>query len=200
MSLLEVAEKFVVVGWRGWVGNTWLLCLTPMLVALELLWVALSCRRVLTIMSNYLPPCQVTFNYLQTTRATRKPSILFTNYIWFFGIGYFRDSEIPNKIKRFVCQSISQHVTFCLFDKQFLSHRKGGDKHFLLGGGGKYFMLEVVVPMMMLIMRWMWAKQTFLWAKRTFMWAKQASSPQELEFLGEVKMYNWSSMKKILNI
>ena len=25
---LEVAEKFVVVGWGGWVGNTWLLCLT----------------------------------------------------------------------------------------------------------------------------------------------------------------------------
>ena len=33
---LEVAEKFgVVVGGR--VGNTWLLCLTPTLVALELL-------------------------------------------------------------------------------------------------------------------------------------------------------------------
>ena len=38
---LEVAEKFVVVvgvggvGWGG-VGNTWLLCLTPTLVALEL--------------------------------------------------------------------------------------------------------------------------------------------------------------------
>ena len=38
---LEVAEKFVVVGWGGW--NTWLLCLTPTLVALELLWVELSC-------------------------------------------------------------------------------------------------------------------------------------------------------------
>ena len=34
---LEVAEKFVVVG-----GNTWLLCLTPTLVALELFWVELS--------------------------------------------------------------------------------------------------------------------------------------------------------------
>ena len=34
---LEVAEKFVVVGgWVGWVGYTWLLCLTPTLVALEL--------------------------------------------------------------------------------------------------------------------------------------------------------------------
>ena len=34
---LEVAEKFVVVGWGGGgVGNTWLLCLTPTLVALEL--------------------------------------------------------------------------------------------------------------------------------------------------------------------
>ena len=35
---LEVAEKFVVVGWGGVVvvGNTWLLCLTPTLVALEL--------------------------------------------------------------------------------------------------------------------------------------------------------------------
>ena len=35
---LEVAEKFVVVvgGVGGWVGNTWLICLTPTLVALEL--------------------------------------------------------------------------------------------------------------------------------------------------------------------
>ena len=34
---LEVAENFVVVGgWGGCVGNTWLLCLTPTLVALEL--------------------------------------------------------------------------------------------------------------------------------------------------------------------
>ena len=35
---LEVAGKFVVVGWWGGgvVGNTWLLCLTPTLVALEL--------------------------------------------------------------------------------------------------------------------------------------------------------------------
>ena len=32
---LEVAEKFVVVVGGG-VGNTWLLCLTPTLVALEL--------------------------------------------------------------------------------------------------------------------------------------------------------------------
>ena len=35
---LEVTEKFVVVvgGVGGWVGNIWLLCLTPTLVALEL--------------------------------------------------------------------------------------------------------------------------------------------------------------------
>ena len=32
---LKVAEKFVVGGGGGW--NTWLLCLTPLLVALELL-------------------------------------------------------------------------------------------------------------------------------------------------------------------
>ena len=45
-------EKFVVVGWV-----TWLLCLTPTLVALELLWVALSqiqLRWVLTIISSQL--------------------------------------------------------------------------------------------------------------------------------------------------
>ena len=37
VAVLEVAEKFVVVGWVGGVvGNTWLLCLTPTLVALEL--------------------------------------------------------------------------------------------------------------------------------------------------------------------
>ena len=42
LASLEVGEKFVVVGgwggvgWGGWVGNTWLLCLTPTLVALEL--------------------------------------------------------------------------------------------------------------------------------------------------------------------
>ena len=33
---LEVAEKFVGGGGGGGVGNTWLLCLTPTLVALEL--------------------------------------------------------------------------------------------------------------------------------------------------------------------
>ena len=35
---LEVAEKFEVAGGVGWVGGwiTWLLCLTPTLVALEL--------------------------------------------------------------------------------------------------------------------------------------------------------------------
>ena len=54
---LEVAEKFVVVvvGWVGW-WNTWLLCLTPMLVALELLCVELSgfeLRWGLTIFSTF---------------------------------------------------------------------------------------------------------------------------------------------------
>ena len=38
LAWLEVAEKFIVV---GWVSSKWLLCLTPMLVALELLWVEL---------------------------------------------------------------------------------------------------------------------------------------------------------------
>ena len=37
---LEAAEKFVVVWLGGW--NTWLLCLTTMLVALKLLLVELS--------------------------------------------------------------------------------------------------------------------------------------------------------------
>ena len=39
---LEVAEKFVVVGWVGGGWNTWLLCLTPTLVTLELLRVEMG--------------------------------------------------------------------------------------------------------------------------------------------------------------
>ena len=54
LACLEVAEKFVVAGLGGvgWMWNTWQLCLTPTLVALELLWVALSYCWGLSIMWN----------------------------------------------------------------------------------------------------------------------------------------------------
>ena len=62
-----------------------------------------------------------------------------------------------------LCLSRSQSVMFCLSPEgqTFLSHRRGGDKHFSHTGGDKHF-LEVVEAMMMLMKRWMGAKKTFL--------------------------------------
>ena len=47
----------------------------------------------------------------------------------------------------------------------------GGDKHFShTGGGGKHYLLDVLVTMMMLMKRWMWAKQIFLWGRSIGPW------------------------------
>ena len=73
---IEVAEKFVVVV----VGNTWLLCLTPTLVALELSWVALGFDNYLIDLPRFTSPWPqpaptcTSPTRLLSTQQTRKQS------------------------------------------------------------------------------------------------------------------------------
>ena len=120
------------------------------------------------------------------------PTILMsapTNYrfllytVWTFII------SVRNKASIYIKRYVSEWVTFCLSPggqticlspggQTFFTHRWGGDKHFWHTGGDKHFMLKMLVVMMMSMGR------RRMWAKRTLLWAKRASSPQELEFLG----------------
>ena len=71
-------------------------------------------------------------------------------------------------IYRMLCQSVSQSVFYVLFvpgekticlspgGQIFLTHRRGGDKHFFTHrGGDKIVLLEALVPMLMLMKRWL---------------------------------------------